>query len=210
MGWVARLRRVFLDHPRSYARVTRLGTRRKMSLPLHEMSCIRGRGVYAATTFKIVLTPLEERNVSPTSGGTMWKFFVAGGKVLHVPADVALDDEHGRLNIIVDTLHQEIVQDAPLSEQRATIHTLKAYLRQNSLSEEALMDRCSFPFREQHKEDHLAHYNSIDSIEEQLVAFARKDALLAVTDLRLTLLTHILDKDKELVDWQRGYEENAS
>ena len=132
-----------------------------------------------------------------------------GEQVLHINADLALEDEHRHLVELLDELHHQIVHVAPIPAQRFTLHMMGIYLRVNCLAEEVMMDECSFPLRGKHEEEHRSHFDAIYAIDEQILAFQREGATTAVNAIRRMITTHIRDKDQELAEWTYGYQANG-
>jgi hemerythrin len=135
----------------------------------------------------------------------MWAS-IGGEQVLHVTADLALEDEHRHIIELLEELHHQIVHVAPIPAQRFTLHMMGIYLRVNCLAEKVMMDECAFPLRVKHEEEHRSHFGAIYAIDEEILAAKREDAITAVNAVRRMITTHIRDKDQELTEWMCAYQ----
>ena len=123
----------------------------------------------------------------------------------HAPLEIALDHEHRHLNELVSAMWHQLLYGATVSKQLIALQTMEAYLQVNCISEEMIMDECSFPLSRVHKEQHRAHCKALRVIEAKYQSAPKADdALAGLMALHQELLAHIRDKDQDIVDWKRS------
>ena len=120
----------------------------------------------------------------------------------HAPVELALDNEHRHLNELLNVVRHQLLYGAPVSKQLIALQTMEAYLQVNCMSEEMIMDDCSFPLSRAHKEEHRAHCKALRGIEANIRASSVDDALAGLMALHQVLLAHIRDQDQDIVDWK--------
>jgi hemerythrin len=134
----------------------------------------------------------------------MWAALLAE-QVLNVQLEMTLEDEHRQLFVKMDGLRRQITDNAPISEQRLTLHTIDASLKANCFEEEAVMYACSFPFATAHEEEHRSHHHALRLIDGHIISLERDAALFGLKSLLETLMLHIREKDLEIIDWKRNH-----
>jgi hemerythrin len=120
----------------------------------------------------------------------------------HTHVELALEHEHRHLNELVNLVRHQLIFGTPVSKQLIALQTMEAYLQVNCISEEMIMDDCSFPLSRAHKEEHRAHCKALRGIEANIKASRVNDALVGLMALHQVLLAHIRDKDQDIVDWK--------
>ena len=126
----------------------------------------------------------------------------------HVPKErleLTLDQEHGHINLLICALESQMQNGAPILEQLFALQLLESFLRANCVTEEAIMDECSFPLSKSHKEEHRSHYQSLEVISRKINASMTKEAAADLIALHQELLAHIRHKDQEVADWKRRH-----
>jgi hemerythrin len=122
----------------------------------------------------------------------------------------ALEDEHQQIFALLDDLHGKIEGGSTASEQRISLHVLGVFLSLNCEGEEVVMESCFFPLARSHREEHHAHQRALQTMENLIIELKPEAALTALTSLRHALITHVREKDQEIVDWERNHQRHRS
>jgi hemerythrin len=132
----------------------------------------------------------------------MWAEFISGEDFPNL-GYAALDQEHQQIAILMNNLHNAILQCLPVSEQRFLLHELEVYLRINCRAEEQMMEQDGFPNTLGHKQAHLALIHKLHHFEETVLLQNPAAILEELRFIRQMILQHVQQEDTRIANWHR-------
>jgi hemerythrin len=134
--------------------------------------------------------------------GHVWAAFVSGEDFPNLGHE-ALDEEHRNIVRLLNDLHDAILQNQPIANQRFLLHQLESYLRVKCRSEEEMMQNDSYPHLENHRKAHEGLYRNLYEFQKVLSNSKVDDSLNGVRRIRDLLLQHVLHEDSRIASWHR-------
>jgi hemerythrin-like metal-binding protein len=116
-----------------------------------------------------------------------------------------LDDQHRASLKFLASLHQAIVNESSLSEQRLRLHEFLSHLRVHCSKEEHLMLNDEYPGRQAHAMAHLALIQQLKWFDEILVRSGPSAALEALREITNDFFSHVNWEDRRMVQWHQTH-----